>query len=274
MTRLAPVVDLVEFTEARALFLTDLHYPHNDREYIQRALSKRRHLGKRKEKGYYDLIILGGDITEGNTLRAPGATVTGQSEKLALQQFTEDLSLIHPSTRVEMVLGNHDTRSVRETGQDITAIELVAKHHKAGMSENHSIIPLRVGTSMFKLCISHGVGGGSTEASILRFLKNLRDTVDSSCDMYMCGHWHKYVATEEDDRYTIVKGNKLHTQMKPQHFVSCGSPHNYEGSYAEGSTKNKPFKHCSVKGLEIKLTGVPESNHNPALRSINYKIIN
>lgn len=273
MTRLAPVLDLAGQNEARILFLTDLHYPENDRAFIQRQFVRTRKITRTREVPYYDLILLGGDITEGNTLRAPGASVTGCSENLALQQFEDDLKLIPSSVPIEIIEGNHDTRAIRETGQDATALSIVARHRGAGMSGNHTIVPIRVATSMFKICMSHGVGGGGTEAGILRFLKNLRDTVDSSCDVYLCGHWHRWVCTEEDDRYTTVRGGRLFSNARSQYFMSGGSTHHYEGSYAEGSTKNRSYKHCSVKGIEILLKGVPESNHDPSKRLIYPSVI-
>ena len=133
MTRLAPVIDLSTKSEAKILFLTDLHYPDNNRTYIQRQFTKKRKISKTKEAPYYDLILLGGDITEGQTLDAPGASVTGASEADALRQFDEDIQLIPRGVQVEIVEGNHDTRSKRSTGQDVTWLEFVAKYRGLGI---------------------------------------------------------------------------------------------------------------------------------------------
>jgi predicted phosphodiesterase len=261
MTRFAPLLDLSHKDRAVGLFITDLHYPANDRDFIRRCF-----------QGKYDFVLLGGDITEGVTLHSPGASVTGPSEKLGVSQFEEDLKLLPIKARKEMVLGNHDNRSTRSTGQDITILEKVCEYHGIGFSGNHTILPIRVGESVFKIFLTHGGGSGGTEQAVLNTLKRARDNVDATCDLYLCGHYHKYVWMAEDFRGSTVKGGRAHPYKRIQILGACGSPITWEESYAEGGPKGKPFRSCSVRALEIELIPVPPSNHRKQ-KQIQHRII-
>lgn len=262
------VHDFPDKTTLKGLFLTDLHYPENNRTFIRKAL-----------KGQYDFILFGGDITEGVTLHSPGASVTGPSEKLGIEQFKEDLTLLPPHIVKELVLGNHDNRALRATGQNYSLIEEVCRNHGIGFSSNHTIILFKTKFSWFKICLTHGGGGGTTEQAILNTLKRVRDAIDGTCDLYLCGHYHKYVWMSEDFRGTYTnsrsEGLKLHPYKQIQIFGSCGSPHTWEGSYAEGGPKGKPYKSCSIQGLELTLTGMTSKKNNlrSAIKTIQHQII-
>lgn len=260
MTRLAPILDLRHKQSAKILFLTDLHYPDNDRAFIRRTL-----------KNEYDAIIFGGDITESHTIKSPGASVTGCSEREAYEQFKEDLTLIRPDMPMECVLGNHDNRANKLTGQNLSILEEVCNNHRIGFSPNHTIWPIRVGDSSFKICITHGSGGGATENAILTLLKRVRDAIDATCDLYLCGHFHKYVWVTDDFKATRWTRNNLQFYGFPQYLGACGSPATWEGGYAEGGPHNRPFKSVTAKGLEIEL--VARGKNHRDIKQIQHRIL-
>ena len=265
MTRYAPILQF-DKSEVKGLFITDLHYPHNHRNFIRELFKKE-----------WDFVLIGGDITEGTTLLSPGASLTAGSEREAIAQFEKDIALLPRDVKKYAVLGNHDVRAMSKTGQDICIIEKSCDEAGIDLTHNHLILPIKLkprkadrhsSGPVFKILMSHGYGRGSADHTPLNTLKRLRETIDNSCDLYLCGHYHKYAWMSDDVRSSVILHGKVAPKIQSQLLGTSGSPMKWEDSYAEGGPRSQPFKSCSVGALEIHLSARKNSASRKSIHHV------
>lgn len=151
--------------------------------------------------------------------------------------------------------GNHEDRTSREAGIDITAniaerLDLTERY-----SEGPFILYVSLGTSRnrkgmyqtFTIFGTHGSGGGSSQSGALNKILSLANIVPNA-DIYLMGHTHKPLITFEN-RYLINSVARTHVEHEAL-YVNGGSFLNFEGSYGEKNLYKPTSKKVPIINLK------------------------
>ena len=134
--------------------------------------------------------------------------------------------------------GNHEERTSREAGIDLSAYIAKCLDIEDRYSNGPFILYISLGTSRnrkgmyqtFTVFGTHGSGGGSSQAGAVNKILSLANIVPNA-DIYLMGHTHKPLITFEN-RYLINSVAKTHVEHEAL-YVNGGSFLSFEGSYGE-----------------------------------------
>lgn len=173
--------------QLNVVLMNDLHFGANavDYDLLDRVL---KFIDENREN---TRILINGDIIEGVTKNSTGdlfeQRMTPKEQiDLAVTVFEPYADLIDGIT-----IGNHDYRVEKDTSID--PIEVFSRY--LGIEDRYlgdeGIVGFSWNNCFYSVQMHHGVGGGSTLATIERNMKRLWKS--DSTIMY-CGHWHKEFA--------------------------------------------------------------------------------
>ena len=220
---------------------------------------------KRNKKAY---VLINGDIIN-NAIKNSVSDI--YTERLTpMEQIDRAYELLEPikDRILGMTSGNHENRSFKEAGVDLTAFLAT----KLGILDRYdpiaTAIYVRLGEMnkaatgkpnqkrqiCYKIYMTHGSGGGRTEGSKVNALVRLQSVIDA--DIYVHSHTHqgavlKGMRLMMDDRNSTVKEEEVL-------FVNSGAQLSYGGygerlSFKPASTK-QPVIHLSGEEKEFEAT--------------------
>lgn len=200
--------------------------------------------------------ILGGDLMDNAITASIGDTY---SEKLSpmeqLKKCTEIFSPIKEKI-ICIVPGNHEARTYKTDGIDITA--LMAEQLGKGdvYSSTSALLFIRFGENKtrgyrqrkvaYTIYVRHGSGGGSREGSKINKLADMAQIVDA--DIYITGHTHLPAVFKTGYYRTSMSNSSV--QFVNKVFVNAAAHLNY-GGYGETAG----FKPASKENPVIYLSG-------------------
>ena len=206
-------------------------------------------------------VILVGDLIENATRNSVG-DVFGQLA-IPQNQLNTLVKLLEPirDRILGINTGNHENRTYKETGLDVTE-ELA---HRLGLNQVYSrdggYLFLSFGRNRrrdnvrhtFRIYFTHGHGGGSSTGASVNNNENMKNIVDA--DIYLSGHTHKpasiqgvYLVGDERSK-TIRQVNRL--------YVTCTSYLKYGGYGQRARYQPTPIEQ-EIIGLSIVKKGDDE----------------
>jgi len=123
--------------------------------------------------------------------------------------------------------GNHERRTWRETGIDIT--RLIASDLGVPYLKWYAMHKIRVGKFNYVIFSTHGSTGARTSGGKINALKRFQ--INWEADLYLMGHVHSKEASVEEVRYVDTRNKCIKSRKKL--FVTTGHSTNYEDGYAE-----------------------------------------
>jgi len=159
--------------------------------------------------------------------------------------------------------GNHEFRVENQYG--FNPMELFCKFLEIPYLGNLAVVKVQVGqrpntpwyNQTYYMAIHHTSTGGRTLGSALNGVEQLSKVV-GGCDVYAGGHNHQLISGVRSTYLPTPFGLK---ELK-QHYVSCGSYLDFEGSYAE----QKPYAPGKLGSPRIRFGG--ERDHHDVHISI------
>lgn len=191
-------------------------------------------------------VLLNGDYIEGVIKESKGEIY--EQIMSPKEQADYVVELLYPIRDLidGITSGNHDFRIQKATSFD--AVEIIAKD--LGVREKYLGTRGIVGFSFNKLFYSiemhHGVGGGSTIATVENAMKKLWK---SDSDVMYCGHWHKEFS-KIIKRFSI---NKRHKKIiEEQKILICGNTILDTAEYAKRGGYEESFPSQAILSLNSK----------------------
>jgi predicted phosphodiesterase len=226
-------VKVVDFPEIKILPLYDLHVGSSecDEDLIDKAIK----FIKENENCF---TVLGGDLIENNVYDNKINAIHGQKYQVQ-EQVEKVIKMLEPikDKILFSVCGNHEYRTERLTGVDISALIALQLDVPYFKWESFFMIkmPSKKNISQkrnISLYAHHGVGGSSTTGTKLNSIEKLHFRAPIS-DILMVGHHHISISSRKIIRFLNQSGQ---VKEMVQHFVGCGSAHQStsEGYGAKG----------------------------------------
>lgn len=194
-------------------------------------------------------VILGGDLVNNSIRNSVGAgvytdTKTPMEQKMWMAEMLEPLR-----SRVLAILpGNHEMRSFKETGSEMT-FDVACKLNIEDLFRfNMVFMNIKIGDdshSSYNFAITHGTGGGSTGAAVNR---NERFGNIDGLDCFIVGHNHKGAVTRPSK--LVIDPKRGMVYQKEYLVVSMVSWMEY-GGYAM-SKMLLPSSHSSPQKLILR----------------------
>ncbi len=204
--------------------------------------------------------VLNGDLIDNATKTSIGDTYTQVFNPMEQLEFAVDLFLPIKNKILAITHGNHETRTYRKEGIDLSyllsvQLGLFERYSPAsaliflrfGKSKNHS------GTSKqcYTIYMLHGSGGGRKEGAKAIRLADMASIVDT--DIYIHSHTHLPMIMKQSF-HRIDKQNS-NVRLVDKLFVNTASNLNY-GGYGEAgefkpSSKTSPVIYLSGKKKEM-----------------------
>lgn len=222
-------VKLPEFSSVEIVIFADEHNgnEHFNREVLQQKID----YVKNHENAF---AILNGDIMEIATKNSVSSVYKASDP---MTQIREIIDLFDPIKHkiLAMTTGNHEARTERESGVDVS--ELVARQF--GIFDRYApdgaVLFLRVGSGgshkrpiCYTVYYTHGSGGGRLAGGKVNRLLNLASIVDA--DVYVHSHTHTPAIVRQSFFRVDVHNNSVAPVDKL--FVNTGSALQY-GGYGE-----------------------------------------
>lgn len=208
----------------------------------------------RKKPNAY--VILNGDILNNATTQSVSDTY---SEALSpMEQLRKAVDMFAPikDRILAITTGNHENRTYRTDGIDLTEILAIELGLKDRYSPESMVLFLRVGDKVRKthknqqVCyvfyITHGSGGGRREGSKVNRLVDLAGIIDA--DIYIHSHTHTPIVLKQAFYRTDVYNSTFAEVEKL--FVNTNAWLSY-GGYGEAQN----YKPASTKAPVIYLSG-------------------
>ena len=191
-------------------------------ELIQEAVSK-----AVKEKQY---VVGMGDYLEVGTRHSVGAGVYSQS-MIPEEQKELCIELLQPLADAGLLLGlipgNHEQRTFKDDGIDITAD--LCRALQVPLLGHTCFIYAKVGDQRYDIYATHGSAGATLPHTKVRAALELFKYIDAELVLY--AHLH-HLAHETIKAFGIDRKNKCIKSMR-RNVVLTGSFLGYRGSYAE-----------------------------------------
>lgn len=168
-----------------------------------------------------------GDLVENATRNSIGAGIYEQ-EQIADAQIEMALKLYEPLKDLiqVMLIGNHDLRTFKESGVNIT--KQMAKRLGTKYGGYGSFQIIKVGNQIYKVYASHGGSSATTTGGKFNALKRIEDNVEA--DVVICGHMHEPIYHARDIFKTDERGQ---VTKRTQYIVANGAYLNWWGSYGQ-----------------------------------------
>lgn len=163
------------------------------KEYLQRIMADPR-----------GLVILGGDLINNDTKGSVGSVYAATMQPM--QQKKQIVALLEPikDRIIAVVDGNHEFRTFRESGQDITYDICAKLNIEDKYRENTAFIKISLGRNsthsgngrklVYTIMATHGSGGGMYLGGTINKTENYLMAVDG-VDILITGHAHKIGVT-------------------------------------------------------------------------------
>ena len=180
----------------------------------------------------YRFVVINGDMLNNNLINSAGSpyedVISPNDQKKEVKRMLKPIR--------ERILcmndGNHETRTKRSAGQNIT--EEIAEYLGVPYNEDENLLKISFGKRpnnskrlVYTIYITHGNGGGKKQGNIVNNAEDLSKNIFA--DVYMVGHGHKRTGTKAVLRYPDLRNNKI-IEVE-QLFTSSAAWLNY-GGYA------------------------------------------
>jgi len=202
-----------------------------------------------KKSGSY--VIAMGDLINNATLKSVSDTY---NDKISPhEQYDGMVEYLSPIKKqiLGMVTGNHEERTKKETGIDLT--KMLAGKLGVPYLGYAGFYKIKVGDFNYSIYTTHGASGASTPEGKMRAIRKLSESFDA--DVYCAGHTHDLSLQTDEIRRINYKDKIIDRDKK--YYVNTGHFLNYDNTYAE-MKQYKPGK----KGVaKIKLFGKRKDVH-------------
>lgn len=160
----------------------------------------------------YRFIVVNGDIINNNLKMSAGSPYDdiispNDQKKEAIRMLRPIIDRI-----LSMNGGNHETRSKKEAGLDVT--EEIAGALGVPYNEDENLVRVSLGKKknsskrfIYTVYITHGTGGGKKPGSLLNNLEDLSKNI--MADVYILGHGHKRLGHKAILRVPDLRTNKI-----------------------------------------------------------------
>lgn len=206
-------------------------------------------------------VVLAGDLIDNgtkNSVTGPYVDIMPPMEQLKLA-----MNILEPikDKILCFVTGNHEERTMRESGQDLTWIMAKQFGLEDAYDPTGMVLILRYGDfnshcggnshdrrGSVSMYVSHGAGGGRTVGAKANALQRRGDIVNA--DIIIQGHTHTPMTYKED--YFSIDKNNAALARKERTYVNTGAWLGYE-QYAE-KVGLRP-SNCSVPTIYLNGSG-------------------
>lgn len=189
--------------------------------------------------------ILGGDLINNAILGSCSSIYADATSHLPtpMEQLNACVDLLGPIAEQGKILGcvpgNHEFRTTKQTGIDLTALLSAQLGIDDVYSDASLLLYIKTGRKndrhhpkqqiTYAIFCSHGTGGGRKPGSKLNKLTDMASVVPG-CDIYVCGHTHMPMIA----RQRVMVPDRRHGTVAviDQLFVNSASALNY-GGYGE-----------------------------------------
>ena len=180
--------------------------------------------------------ILLGDIVD-NAIRTSIGDIYGADIPSPMDQLAEGVRIFEPikDKILGCVIGNHEERTARHTGIDITSLLCQQLGLADLYSPTSALIWLQIHKqgethkSTYSIYCSHGMGNGRKPGSATNRMAEISEIID--CDCYLVGHTHKEIAFRQNF-FRVDRTRGVVTEVEHL-FVNTNAFLKYEGSYGE-----------------------------------------
>lgn len=213
--------------------LADLHIgdPHCDIKHIRRRIESIEY-----NKNAY--VILNGDLINNATCQSVSDTYSEQMSPMDQLNMVVDLLSPIKDRILCAVSGNHENRTYKSDGVDLTRLIM----REFGLEDRYSmesmVIFLRFGEQtrnksknrqqLYSIYTTHGAGGGKKAGGKINSLMDLAGIVD--VDIYIHSHTHLPITSKQNYFRTSAANNSVQEVTKL--FVNTEASLNY-GGYGE-----------------------------------------
>lgn len=182
----------------------------------------------------YAYVICNGDLINNATTASVSDTYSERMPPMEQMQTLCDLLEPIKDRILIMTQGNHESRTYRSDGVDLTAIVAQQLGIADRFVREGGVLFLRFGKSnkrhherkiRYSIYVYHGSGGGKREGGKLNALADMASIVD--CDIYVMGHTHLPLVMKENFFRVDVCNDTVSEVEKL--FVNSGARLSYGG---------------------------------------------
>lgn len=168
-------------------------------------------------------IVVNGDMLNNNLKHSAGSSfediLSPNDQKKEVKRMLEPLK-----ERIAcMNGGNHEDRTKKEAGMDIT--EEIAEYLGVPYNEDQNLLKVCIGSRpnkkkyVYTLYITHGSGGGKKPGSALNNAEELSKTI--LADVYILGHTHKRIGHRAIFQEPDLRNGKV-TEREQLYMMTAG----------------------------------------------------
>jgi predicted phosphodiesterase len=173
-------------------------------------------------------VIGMGDLFENATIGSPSVydqTIPTDDQKDLIYDML--LPLAKKGLILGLIQGNHEHRSWKETGNNLT--KDICRALQVPYLGYSAFIRAKVGSQTYIIFATHGATGSRFTHTKLQKCVGLSAFVDADC--YLMGHVHELASIAKLKRYIHTKNKVI--RAKRQFFILTGHYLNYDDSYAD-----------------------------------------
>ena len=168
-------------------------------------------------------VVINGDIINNNLICSVGSPYDDLISPN--DQKKEAKRMLMPLRERILCLngGNHEERTKRKAGQDIS--EEIAESLGVAYNEDENFLRLSIGKRdnlkpyVYTIYITHGAGGGKLPGSTLNNIEALSKNI--LADVYIVGHSHRRIGHKSIFRYPDLRNNKI-IEMTQLYVAAAG----------------------------------------------------
>lgn len=181
----------------------------------------------------YRFLVINGDIINNNLKSSVGSPYDDIISPNDQKKEAIRMLLMIRDRIICMNGGNHEARSKKEAGLDVT--EEIADGLGVPYNENENFIKLSFGKTkntkrqVYGIYLTHGSGGGKKPGGLLNNLEDLSKNI--LADVYILGHGHKRLGHKAVLRVPDMRNNKITETV--QLYVAAAAWLNYGGYAAQ-----------------------------------------
>ena len=171
----------------------------------------------------YRYILVNGDIMNNNLVNSVGSPYDDLISPSDQKKEVKRMLLPLRDRIIAMTGGNHEARTKKNVGLDIT--EEIADSLGVAYNEDEVFVRINLGQRpnkkkfVYTIYMTHGNGGGKKPGGTLNNLEDLSKNI--LADIYIVGHGHKRLGHKAIFRYPDLRNNKI-IEMEQLYTAAAG----------------------------------------------------